>query len=85
LAHQIISLVGAFLILLAYGANQIGVMGPYHRAYNLINLVGAGLLLWIAFVDWRWGFIVLEAAWILISLPRLIAPAPRRDPNPVGS
>ena len=65
---QVISLVGAALILTAYALNQRGVLGPRDTSYNVMNLVGAGLLTWIAVVDRRAGFIVLEGTWVLLSL-----------------
>lgn len=75
--HQILSLTGAALILTAYVGNQRGWWGPLHSRYNLMNLAGALLLLWVALVDWRWGFIVLEAVWALVSIPPLLRrPAP---------
>lgn len=74
IANQIISVLGATLILVAYGANHRGWMGPPDRIYNLINLLGALLLLWVAIVDDRWGFILLEVVWAAISIPRLIRP-----------
>ncbi len=78
--HQIVSLVGAFMILFAYAANQRGFLGPQHRAYSLLNLVGSLLLGWIAIVDQRWGFIVLEGMWALASIPPLIKPPrPRKE------
>ena len=58
--YQILSLTGAALILIAYVANQRGLLGPRNATYNLMNLLGALLLLWVAVVDWRWGFILLE-------------------------
>ena len=70
--HQILSLVGAALILSAYVANQRGRAGPGDLPYDLANLVGALLLLWLAVIDWRWGFIVLEAFWALATLPGLL-------------
>jgi len=30
------------------------------------------LLLWVALVDRRWGFILLEAVWALVSIPPLL-------------
>ena len=77
--HQFGSLAGAFLILTAYVLNQRGVIGPWHRAYSAMNLVGSLILLWIAIVDGRWGFILLESAWALASIPPLLNP-PARPP-----
>ena len=72
--QQLISLAGAFFILLAYLANSREWLGPKDRLYNLMNLVGGLLLLWIAVADRRAGFIVLELAWALIALPPLFRP-----------
>ena len=69
--YQTVSLFGAGLILLAYIANQRGWVGPKDRLYALTNLVGSLLLLWVALVDFRWGFIILEAAWAGASVPPL--------------
>lgn len=69
---QIVSLLGAGLILAAYVLNQRGVIGPDDRLYSAMNLVGAGLLCWVAVVDRRIGFIVLEGVWALVSIPPLV-------------
>ena len=78
---QIISLAGAFLILLAYLANNREWLGPRDRLYNLMNLVGGLLLFWVASVDRRAGFMVLELVWALMAVPRLLRPEPRREPG----
>ena len=70
--QQIISLAGAFLILVAYLANSKGWLGAKDPAYNVMNLVGALLLLWIALVDQRAGFVILETSWALIAIPPLL-------------
>jgi hypothetical protein len=67
--YQVISLVGAVLILAAYLALQLGWMTGQNRWFNLLNFLGSSLLAWVAFVDWRVGFIVLETSWALLSLP----------------
>ena len=71
---QVLSLAGAFLILAAYVSNQRGWIGPAHRSYALLNLVGALCLGWVAIVDNRWGFILLEGIWALVSIPPLVRP-----------
>lgn len=70
--YQIVSLLGAVLILAAYGLNQAGRLLPAHAVYNLMNLVGASLLAWVAVVDRRAGFVVVEGAWALMSLLPLV-------------
>ncbi|MGI9090597.1 MAG: hypothetical protein ACR2GG_05770 [Gemmatimonadaceae bacterium] len=39
--------------------------------YNALNAVGSALLAWVAVHDQRWGFILLEGIWALVSLPPL--------------
>ena len=82
---QLISVVGAGLILTAYLAINRRWLNPHHRLYNLLNLVGGGLLLWVAIVDRRLGFVILEAAWALIAIPPLLSPKEERTgPNEPG-
>lgn len=71
--YQIISLAGAVMILVAYAGNQRGWMDAKRPSYNLLNLVGSGLLAWVAIVDHRLGFIFLETVWALLSIPPLVA------------
>jgi hypothetical protein len=72
--YQLMSLAGAAMILAAYVAYQRGRMGREDRLYNLLNFLGAALLAWVAIEDQRWGFIILESTWALLSLPALIRP-----------
>jgi uncharacterized membrane protein len=76
---QIISLVGAILVLVAYFANSRHWLGPGDRGYNLMNLAGGLLLFWVAVVDRRAGFMILELTWALIAIPPLVRP---REKNP---
>ncbi|MCJ7629299.1 MAG: hypothetical protein MUO50_13045 [Longimicrobiales bacterium] len=71
---QLVSLAGAILILAAYLAINRRWLKPHHRLYNLLNLVGGILLLWVAIVDQRIGFVILEAAWAVIAIPPLFRP-----------
>lgn len=68
---QAISLIGAACLLLGYVAAQMGRMRHDSAAYSALNAVGSALLAWVAIVDQRWGFIVLEVVWALVSLPPL--------------
>jgi hypothetical protein len=71
LFYQSLSLIGALLILVAYGANQRGTLDRRHVSYNLLNLFGSACLAWVAIADRRAGFIILECAWALLSIPPL--------------
>ena len=69
---QVVSLAGASLILVAYASIGRGWLAPSSRIYALMNLLGSLLLLWVAVVDQRMGFILLEALWALVSIPPLL-------------
>ena len=70
--YQAVSLIGAVLVLSGYVALQRGWLSGDDRLFNLLNFVGAGLLTWVAIVDRRVGFILLEGAWALLSLPGVV-------------
>ena len=65
---QIASTLGACLILVAYFALQTGRMNDRAYPYLSLNITGALLLLYAALVTRQAGFILLEAAWVLITL-----------------
>jgi hypothetical protein len=69
---QLISVGGAVLILVAFWANQAGSLSVDQTMYNLLNLVGAAVLAWVAMVNEQIGFVVLEGVWATISLVALI-------------
>jgi len=72
--YQVAALTGAALVLIAFAALQLGKLGRADRSFNLLNFIGSALLAWVAIHDRRWGFIVLEVTWALLSLPRSIRP-----------
>ncbi|HYZ46816.1 MAG TPA: hypothetical protein VE712_04055 [Actinomycetota bacterium] len=65
---QIVSVLGALAILLAYAANQFRFIGPSNLSYALLNFVGSLVLAVIAVIEVQWGFILLEVVWALVSL-----------------
>jgi hypothetical protein len=50
-------------------ALQRGWLPRETRAYNALNLAGSALLTYSAVRNWNLGFIILEGAWALLSLP----------------
>jgi hypothetical protein len=65
---QIVSLVGAAMILLAFAGQQSGKLKPEARSYLLLNLFGAAILTYFAVEARNLGLTVLEGSWTLISL-----------------
>ncbi len=64
----IIGAVGAGLLLIAFALSKFGVMSEKSAAYDLLNLLGAGLLTWYAVLLRSIPFIVLEGIWTLIAV-----------------
>ncbi len=78
--YQTVSIAGALLILVGYVALQFGWMGRENRWFNILNFVGSALLAWVAIVDWRVGFILLESVWALLSIPGMFRRSVARAP-----
>ena len=69
---QLASLVGAVMVLGGYAALQTGRLARESVAFCLLNFVGSALLTWVAVVDRRVGFILLEGLWAVLSLIPLL-------------
>jgi hypothetical protein len=74
---QLVQIIGAILILVAYGAAQLERLDPQSRLYLGLNLAGSAILGVLAASGSQWGFLLLEGAWALISLWGLMTPAKR--------
>lgn len=66
--RQIVSVLGAVLILLPFAATQVDRMKTTSLAYQLPNLIGSGALTVIAVLERQYGFILLEGTWAVMSL-----------------
>ena len=85
MVYQVVAIVGAVLLLGAYFSYQRGWMGREQRLFSLMNVLGAGMLTWVALIDRRWGFVLVEGVWTLLSLPALIRPPrPGSAGHPTG-
>jgi hypothetical protein len=68
LVLQVISVLGALAILVAYAANQFGWISPSQLSYQIANFVGSAILTIIAVSEVQLGFVLLEGMWALVSL-----------------
>ncbi|MES2746636.1 MAG: hypothetical protein V4655_14480 [Bdellovibrionota bacterium] len=69
---QIASLIGAFLILIAYAVESIRPGYLSRWTFQSLNAFGSFGLFLAALVNNQYGFIVLEGAWFIISCVSLI-------------
>jgi hypothetical protein len=65
---QVMSIVGALMVLAAYGLNQGGIWRELHAGYLTLNIIGSLMLGVVAIVDQRAGFLLLEFAWAGLGL-----------------
>ncbi len=75
---QLPQLIGAALLLVAYALFQSGRVKGDSVPYLVLNLLGAALLAYDAIRAVQWGFIILECAWCLFTLPNLYRALIRR-------
>lgn len=66
------SAIGAAMVLGAYVALQVGWLKPERSAFNLLNASGSLFLGICAVIDRRWGFIVLETVWTIVSVAAFV-------------
>lgn len=60
---QVLSVVGALMVLTAYALIQSGIWRELDTGYLALNIIGSLLLGIVAIEDQRAGFILLEFAW----------------------
>ncbi len=72
LATQLVSFVGAMLILVGYVGHQLRWLDARRPFYNLVNVLGAAVLAWVALRPLQVGFAILECIWTVASLVALV-------------
>ena len=66
--YTIIGVIGALIILAAFFLNETHRVSEDSLDYDLMNLVGAFLLLIYAFSLRSWPFLILNSIWLLVAL-----------------
>jgi hypothetical protein len=68
---QIVSLLGAAMILAAFAAQQARKLPSDGPVYLALNFAGSAVLTYFAIAAGSWGLIALEGSWAVISLVSL--------------
>jgi hypothetical protein len=63
-----IGIVGVVLILIAYYYLSIGRWVADSLLYQCLNFAGAWLILYSLYFNWNWASVIIEVAWIVISV-----------------
>jgi len=68
----VLELGGAVSILAAFTLGQLRLLDQHSLVYLMLNLVGSAVLAVIAFAEERWGFLLLEGVWSIVSAVSLV-------------
>ncbi len=68
----LIGTIGAGLLLLGFILNLARLITEKSLTYLLMNLIGASLATWYAWVTETWPFVALECVWAAAALTRLV-------------
>jgi len=77
---QVVQMAGALLILAGFILSQRNLLDADSYLYLILNLVGATILVVLAFQMQRWGFVLLEGVWALVALVGVILRLVRKEP-----
>jgi membrane-bound ClpP family serine protease len=69
---DVIGIVGVVLLLIAYYLLSSHKMSAYSMKYQVLNCLGACLILFSLFFHWNTAAVIIEVAWILISMISMI-------------
>ena len=82
---QVLSVVGALMVLSAYAMIQSGIWRELDAGYLALNILGSLLLGIVAIADQRAGFIFLEFAWAALGLVGVVRAMKARKSAAIAS
>lgn len=69
---QVVQVIGAMMILVAYAAAQTGRWSTDNLAYLWLNFWGSLILAVLAGASENWGFLLLEGVWAIVTAGSLL-------------
>ena len=81
---DVIQIVGALLNMGAFALLHFQIAPSSAFRYLLPNLLGSVLLIASAYADHQWGFLMLEAAWVVVCLQAINARLRHRRPRAIS-
>lgn len=63
-----VGILGVIMILIAYLLASMGRWAVTDLYYQLVNFIGAALILFSLYYHWNLASVVIEVAWLLISV-----------------
>lgn len=82
---QIVGLLGPIFLLGAYALLSSGRLTATSPAYQILNLMGAAVMVWVGIVTNVWSVWVLNGVWSLIAVFGLVRIVRRRPVEDVVS
>jgi len=65
---DMVGIIGVIILLVAYYLLQAKRISSESVLYSLMNLIGAVLILYSLILDWNTPAVIMESAWIVISI-----------------
>ncbi|MBN2676084.1 MAG: hypothetical protein JXR30_02410 [Alphaproteobacteria bacterium] len=68
MTSEIIGFIGVSFVVISYGLLQFKKIKSGSISYDLLNLIGASMILYSLFFNWNFPSFVIQVIWILISV-----------------
>lgn len=75
-----IGLIGVVLVLIAFFLLNAHKLSALNMSYQILNLVGAILILFSLIYSWNLASVIIEVAWIIVSMMGIYRILNRKKP-----
>ncbi len=65
---DMVGIIGVVLLLVAYYLLNLNKVSAFSLSYQILNLIGAAFILFSLMFQWNTSAVLIEIAWIFISL-----------------